>query len=53
MATKIQDKDIIPYLDPRIKEFKGQIPTLEQAIGVWVVGRKFGVESNVSGEAPP
>ena len=49
MATKIQDKDIIPYLDPRIKEFKGQIPTLEQAIGVWVVGRKSGLESNVSG----
>ena len=42
MATKIQDKDIIPYIDQRIEKFRGQVPALEQAIGVWIVGRKFG-----------
>jgi len=42
MKPSIPDEKIIPYIDERIKEFRGQIPTLEQAIGVWVVGRKFG-----------
>lgn len=42
MATPIPDKDIIPHVDEVIKDFRGNINELEQAIGVWIVGRKFG-----------
>lgn len=42
MPTQIPDKDIIPHIDGVIKDFRGNINELEQAIGVWIVGRKFG-----------
>ncbi len=42
MKMPIPDEKIISNIDARIKEFRGQIPALEQAIGVWIIGRKFG-----------
>lgn len=42
MPTPILDKDILPHIDPIIKDFRGNINELEQAIGVWIVGRQFG-----------
>ena len=42
MGKKIAGKDIIPHVDKVTKKFKGQINELEQAIGMWVVGRLFG-----------
>lgn len=42
MAKRIPDSKIILHIDKVTKNFKGQIPELEQAIGVWVVGRQFG-----------
>jgi hypothetical protein len=42
MPTPISDKNIIPYIDPLIEDFRGNVNELEQAIGVWIVGRKFG-----------
>ena len=42
MSKRMPDKDIIPHIDKRTQEFKGQISELEQAIGMWMVGRQFG-----------
>jgi len=42
MAKRIPDKAIIPHIDKRTQNFKGQINELEQAIGMWFVGRQFG-----------
>jgi len=42
MAKPILDKDIIPHIDPVIKDFRGNVNELEQAIGVWIVGRQMG-----------
>jgi hypothetical protein len=42
MAKRIPDKDILPHIDEATRKFKGQITELEQAIGMWVVGRQFG-----------
>ena len=42
MSKPIADKDIIPHIDPFIEDFRGNIHEFEQAIGAWVVGRKFG-----------
>ena len=42
MPTSIPDKDIIPHIDSVTKKFRGNVNELEQAIGVWIVGRKFG-----------
>lgn len=38
----MKDKDLIKHFDARIERFKGQLPTLESAIGAFVVGRRFG-----------
>lgn len=42
MPTPIPDKNIIPHIDSVTKEFGGNVNELEQAIGVWIVGRKLG-----------
>ena len=42
MAAPILDKDIISHIDTVTKSFRGNINELEQAIGVWIVGREFG-----------
>jgi len=42
MPTPIQDENIISHVDARIKDYSGNITLMEQAIGVWIVGRKFG-----------
>ena len=42
MPKPIPDKDIIPHIDPVIKDYRGNVNELEQAIGVWNVGRKLG-----------
>lgn len=42
MATSISDKDIIAHMDSVIKNYRGNVNELEQAIGVWIVGRKLG-----------
>ncbi len=42
MAAPILDKDIISHIDTVTKGFRGNVNELEQAIGVWIVGRKFG-----------
>jgi hypothetical protein len=33
---------IIQHLDSRIEKFGGQLPTLESAMGAYLVGRRFG-----------
>jgi len=38
----IPDKEIISHIDKVTKDFSGNINELEQAIGVWIVGRQFG-----------
>lgn len=38
----MRKSEIVGHLDQRIEEFKGQIPTLESAIGAYLVGRRFG-----------
>ncbi len=38
----MKDKDLIKHFDSRMDTFKGQIPTLESAIGALIVGRRFG-----------
>jgi len=42
MSKKIAQRDIVPYVDELTQNFKGQINELEQAIGMWMVGRQFG-----------
>jgi hypothetical protein len=42
MSTSIPDKEIIPHVDALIENYRGNANELEQAIGVWIVGRKFG-----------
>jgi hypothetical protein len=42
MSTSIPDKEIIPHIDALIENYRGNANELEQAIGVWIVGRKFG-----------
>lgn len=42
MSAKIPQKDIIPHIDRVTQNFKGQVNELEQAIGLWMVGRQFG-----------
>lgn len=42
MSKKIAKKDIVPHIDKVTQDFKGQINELEQAIGMWLVGRQFG-----------
>lgn len=36
------DRESIDRFDERIKKFRGQLPTLESAVGAYVVGRKLG-----------
>lgn len=38
----MKDDQIIPHADKVTKAFRGNVNELEQAIGVWVVGRQFG-----------
>ena len=38
----MRDKDLIPHIDKVIKNFKGYAPTLEHAIGAYLVGRRVG-----------
>ena len=38
----MKKSDLIDHFDQQIGEFKGQIPTLESAIGAFIVGRRFG-----------
>ena len=38
----MKDQQIISHVDKVTKAFQGNINELEQAIGVWVVGRQFG-----------
>lgn len=42
MAAGIPDSKIIPDVDKVLMDYKGNANELEQAIGVWIVGRKFG-----------
>jgi hypothetical protein len=42
MPKKIKQRDIVPFVDEVTQNFKGQINELEQAIGMWIVGRQFG-----------
>ena len=42
MPKRMSDKAIILHIDKKTQEFKGQINELEQAIGMWFVGRQFG-----------
>lgn len=42
MATRTPEQKIISHIDNLIPEFRGNIAELEQAIGVWIVGRHFG-----------
>ncbi len=41
-AAPKADADLISRFDPQIKDFRGLMPTLEAAIGAYVVGRKIG-----------
>ncbi len=38
----MKDKELIPYFDKRIEGYKGQIHLLENAMGAYLVGRRFG-----------
>ncbi|NGP52123.1 hypothetical protein [Thioalkalivibrio sp. XN8] len=38
----MSERETIDRFDDRIKAFKGQLPTLESAIGAYVTGRKLG-----------
>jgi len=42
MSAKIPQKEIILHIDRITQNFTGQINELEQAIGLWIVGRQFG-----------
>lgn len=42
MPKPIPDEKIIAHIDKLIPEFRGNIAELEQAVGVWIVGRHFG-----------
>ena len=38
----MKDTDLIRHFDTRMDRFRGQLPTLESAIGALVVGRRLG-----------
>ena len=38
----MKDKDIIPYFDKIIENYKGYAPSLEQAMGAYITGRRVG-----------
>jgi hypothetical protein len=42
MPSSIPDDQIISHIDTLIPNFSGNIHELEQAVGVWIVGRQFG-----------
>ena len=42
MVKPIPDREIIPHVDKVIEKYRGNANELEQAIGVWILGRKFG-----------
>ena len=42
MTNRIPDEKVISYIDNLTPQFQGNINELEQAIGVWILGRKFG-----------
>lgn len=38
----VEDEKLLEHLDERITKFRGNLQELENAIGMWVVGRRFG-----------
>ena len=41
-SAAMKQSEIIGHLDRQIEEFKGQLPTLESALGAYLVGRRYG-----------
>ena len=38
----MKDKELVPYFDKVIEKYKGYAPTLENAMGAYLIGRRVG-----------